>query len=204
MTIASVAGGEVPLEPRSLPAQAGTAPSEAPEEEQEIPASVRRYLDDEVLLATVRSSPPVTDVLHAEFNAIFLPGGHGRMRDFPGSEPLAHLVGRMFDQGRIVAAVCHGPAGLVTARRNDGRPTVQGRRVNDFTNSEEAGVGLADVVPFLLEDRLKELGGRWENGPDWQPYAVRDGNLVTGQNPQSSELVAKHVLAALREGSAAS
>ena len=125
------------------------------------------------------------------------------MWDLPESEALARLVGSMFDQGKIVAAVCHGPAGLVAARRRDGRPIVEGRRVNGFTNSEEDGVGLRDVVPFLLEDRLKELGGRFERGPDWQPFAVRDGNLVTGQNPQSSDLVARHVLDALRNARAA-
>ena len=124
------------------------------------------------------------------------------MWDLPQSEALARLVGSMYDQGRIVAAVCHGPAGLVSAKRADGRPVVDGRKVSGFTNSEEDGVGLSGVVPFLLEDRLKELGGRFERGPDWQPYGVRDGNLITGQNPQSSELVARLVLGALEETAA--
>ena len=124
------------------------------------------------------------------------------MWDLPQSEALARLVGSMYDQGRIVAAVCHGPAGLVSAKRADGRPVVDGRKVSGFTNSEEDGVGLSGVVPFLLEDRLSELGGRFERGPDWQPYGVRDGNLITGQNPQSSELVARLVLGALEETAA--
>jgi putative intracellular protease/amidase len=104
----------------------------------------------------------------------------------------------MFDQGKIVAAVCHGPAGLVKAKKQDGQPIVDGHRVSAFTNTEEEAVGLTKVVPFLLEDRLKELGGRFERGPDWQAFAVQDGNLITGENPQSSELVAQHVLTSLR------
>jgi putative intracellular protease/amidase len=103
----------------------------------------------------------------------------------------------VFDTGRIVSAVCHGPAGLVSVKRHDGRPLVEGKRVNSFTNSEEQAVGLAKVVPFLLQTRLSELGGRFEGGPDWQPKVVRDGNLITGQNPMSSDLLARTVIEAL-------
>jgi putative intracellular protease/amidase len=196
-TLASIRGGEVPFDPRSLPQTAGGGAGETPADRQEVPAPVARLLADEAAMAAVRSTRPVEAVAEREFDAIFLPGGHGTMWDLPESEPLARLVGAMFDQGKIVAAVCHGPAGLVSAKRADGRPLVEGRRVTAFTNSEEEGVGLKDAVPFLLEDRLKELGGRWEAAPDWQPHAVQDGNLITGQNPQSSELVAKAILAAL-------
>lgn len=203
VTLASVRGGEIPFDPRSLPSEAGEAPGEEPQDQQEVPASVRRFLEDGQAMSVARNSPGVKQFDAGAFDAIFLPGGHGTMWDLPESEALAQLVGSMFDQGRIVAAVCHGPAGLVPARRQDGRPIVEGRRVNGFTNTEEDGVGLSEVVPFLLEDRLKELGGRFERGPDWQPYAVRDGNLITGQNPQSSELVAQKVLEALKEAKAA-
>jgi putative intracellular protease/amidase len=110
---------------------------------------------------------------------------------------LARTIGSLFDSGKIVSAVCHGPAGLVSAKRSDGRSLVDGKRVNSFTNSEEKAVGLTEVVPFLLETRLRELGGRFEGGPEWQPFAVRDGNLITGQNPMSSELVARRVIDAL-------
>jgi putative intracellular protease/amidase len=202
VTLASIKGGEVPFDPRSLPAEAGQASGEKPAEQQEVPASVRRFLDDAEATSAARSTPAIDRVEAGSFDAVFLPGGHGTMWDLPESEALARTVGTAFDEGRIVAAVCHGPAGLVAARGRDGRPIVEGRRVNGFTNSEEEGVGLAEVVPFLLEDRLKELGGRFERGPDWQPYAVRDGNLITGQNPQSSSLVAQHVLAALGGGTA--
>jgi putative intracellular protease/amidase len=130
-------------------------------------------------------------------DAIYLPGGHGAMWDMPNNLPLARIVGSLFDTGRIVSAVCHGPAGLVSVKRHDGRPLVEGKRVNSFTNSEEQAVGLAKVVPFLLQTRLSELGGRFEGGPDWQPKVVRDGNLITGQNPMSSDLLARTVIEAL-------
>ncbi len=201
VTLASIRGGPIPFDPRSMPAQAGESTGEKRPEQRDIPASVHRFLSDERAMTAAQTSPAVANFSEGSgFDALFLPGGHGTMWDLPASEPLAGLVGAMFEQGRIVAAVCHGPAGLVTAKRRDGRPLVEGRRVNGFTNSEEDGVGLSQAVPFLLEDRLKELGGRFERGPDWQPYAVQDGNLITGQNPQSSELVARHVLDALRPG----
>jgi putative intracellular protease/amidase len=194
VTLASVGGGAIPLDPRSVPAQAGAGSAEG---QGELPESVHRFLADERAMAAAGGTPSVGEVDGAGFDAVFLPGGHGTMWDLPRSEALARLLGEAFDRDAVVAAVCHGPAGLVPARRRDGRPLVEGRRVSAFTNSEERGVGLHEVVPFLLEDRLKELGGRFERGPDWQPFAVRDGNLVTGQNPQSSALVARHVLEAL-------
>jgi putative intracellular protease/amidase len=197
VTLASVRGGAIPLDPRSVPAQAGAGSGEKPAEEQELPESVHRFLADERAMAAARGTPSVEEVDGSRFDAVFLPGGHGTMWDLPESGTLARLLGEAFDRGAVVAAVCHGPAGLVPARRRDGLPLAEGRRVSAFTNSEERAVGLHEVVPFLLEDRLKELGGRFERGPDWQPFAVRDGNLVTGQNPQSSGLVARHVLEAL-------
>jgi putative intracellular protease/amidase len=203
ITLASIRGGEIPFDPRSLPSEAGRAPGEEPPQEQGVPASVRRFLADETATNAAKQSLSVQDIANRTFDAILLPGGHGTMWDLPESQTLARMVGTMFDQGRIVAAVCHGPAGLVSAKRKDGRSIVEGLRVNGFTNSEENGVGLSAVVPFLLEDRLKELGGLFERGPDWQPYAVRDRNLITGQNPQSSELVARHVLAAFGKAEAA-
>lgn len=200
ITLASIKGGRIPFDPRSLPAEAGAGSGEGPAGQQEVPEAVRRFLADGRAMAAASNTPAVAGIEPAGFDAVFLPGGHGTMWDLPESEALARLVGTLFDQGGIVAAVCHGPAGLVSARRRDGRPIVEDRRVNGFTNSEERAVGLADVVPFLLEDRLKDLGGRFECGPDWQPFAVRDGNLITGQNPQSSALVAQHVLTAVASG----
>ncbi|MGQ9367001.1 DJ-1/PfpI family protein [Azospirillum sp. ST 5-10] len=200
VVLASVAGGEIPFDPRSLPAAAGGGGGEEPATEQAVPPSVHRFLGDRRAMEAARTTPSVTDVSGRPCDALFLPGGHGTMWDYPTSDTLALLVGSYLDDGRVVAAVCHGPAGLVAAKTGDGRPVVAGRRVSGFTDSEEQAVGLADVVPFLLERRLRELGGRFERGPDWQPFAVRDGTLITGQNPQSSELVAHHVLVALGLG----
>jgi putative intracellular protease/amidase len=197
ITLVSIKGGAIPWDPRSLPAEAGEGPGEKPEEQQEVPASVRRFLADDEAVQSARNSPALGSVDAHFFDAVFLPGGHGPMWDAANDKTLARVVGSMFDGGKVVAAVCHGPAGLVKARQKDGRSIIDGRRVSCFTNTEEAAVGLTAVVPFLLEDRLKELGGRFERGSDWQPFAVVDGNLITGQNPQSSELVAGHVLSSL-------
>jgi putative intracellular protease/amidase len=120
------------------------------------------------------------------------------MWDLTRDERLHALLGRTFDEGKVVAAVCHGPAALVGVKLSSGQPLVAGRRVAGFSDEEEQAVGLAAVVPFLLESKLKELGGRYERGPTWAPFAVRDGKLVTGQNPASSVRVAEEVLAALQ------
>ena len=203
ITLASIRGGSIPIDPRSIPAGAGQPRGEQPEGLQEVPASVRRFLGDPRAMEAARVSVPVDYIADEQFDAVLLPGGHGAMWDMPESHGLARLVGLHFEKGKVVAAVCHGPAGLVSAKRGDGRPIVEGRRVNCFTNTEEKAVGLAEVVPFLLEDRMTELGGKIERGRDWHPYAVRDRNLITGQNPQSSALVARHMLEALGIGARA-
>ena len=195
VTLVSIKGGAIPWDPRSLPAE---GPGAKPGGQMEAPASVRRFLSDEKALQIARNSPALSSVEADAFDAIFLPGGHGPMWDAANDETLARVVGTMFDEGKVVAAVCHGPAGLVKARQKNGHPIVEGRRVSAFTNTEEEAVGLTAVVPFSLENRLKELGGQFERAPDWQPFAVKDGNLITGQNPQSSEAVARHVLASLK------
>ncbi|MCB8821963.1 type 1 glutamine amidotransferase family protein [Microvirga rosea] len=109
------------------------------------------------------------------------------MWDAANDETLARVIGSMFDQGKVVAAVCHGPAGLVKVKRQDRRPIVDGRRVSAFTNTEEEAVGLTAVVPFLLEDQHKEIGGRFERGPDWHPFAVQDGNLNDDPDARRSD-----------------
>ena len=188
VTVASIRGGEIPFDPRST----GKEKSDVP-----VPATARRFLQDSDAMTAAKHSLSVDEVDAASPDAIYLPGGHGAMWDMPNSLRLARIVGSLFDTGRIVSAVCHGPAGLVSVKRHDGRPLVEGKRVNSFTNSEEKAVGLAKVVPFLLQTRLSELGGRFEGGPDWQPKVVRDGNLITGQNPMSSDLLARTVIEAL-------
>ena len=190
VTIASIQGGPVPIDARSV-----NAPGEND-------ASVERYLADEALKAEVAATPAFTAIDPDGYDALFLPGGHGTMFDYPVSEGLAHLVERFDRAGKVVAAVCHGPAGLVAARKADGTPFVAGRKVAAFTDSEERAVGLENAVPFLLESRLKELGAAHQGGPDFKPYAVRDGRLVTGQNPASATRTAELVMEALRPAAA--
>lgn len=188
VTVGSIKGREIPFDPRST----GEEQSELP-----VPETSRRFLQDPNAMAAAKDSRSIDEFDTASFDAIYLPGGHGAMWDMPNSATLARMIASLFDAGKIVSAVCHGPAGLISAQRGDGRPLVEGKRLNSFTNSEEKALGLTNVVPFLLETRLRELGGRFESGPDWQPFAVRDGNLITGQNPMSAELLARRVIEAL-------
>ncbi|WP_207482244.1 type 1 glutamine amidotransferase domain-containing protein [Arenibaculum pallidiluteum] len=198
VTLASIAGGEIPFDPASLPAPAAK-PGEEPAGGQEVPESVRRFLADEDAMRLARTSASIHQLAGLGFDALFMPGGHGTMWDYPGNEKLAEMIVTADEEGKVVAAVCHGPACLTGVTMRGGRPLVEGRRVTAFTDAEEEAVGLSKVVPFLLESRLRDLGARFESTGPWQPFAVRDGRLVTGQNPQSSELVARHVIEALRE-----
>jgi putative intracellular protease/amidase len=190
VTIASIAGGSVPVDARSV----------GPAGQND--ASVERYLADAALQAEVAATPAFTRLDPERYDALFLPGGHGTMFDYPTSEALARLVERFDRTGKVVAAVCHGPAGLVAARKPDGTPLVAGRRIAAFTDSEERAVGLDQAVPFLLESRLRELGALHEGAPDFVPFAVRDGTLVTGQNPASAAPTAALVMEALGHSAA--
>jgi putative intracellular protease/amidase len=194
VTVASIKGGKIPFDPRSTGEEGA---------DQAVPAAALRFLGDPDAMAAAKRSRSIDEVDAGSFEVIFMPGGHGAMWDMPNSAALGQAVASLFDAGKVVAAVCHGPAGLASAKQRNGRPLVDGKRVNSFTNSEESAVGLTEVVPFLLETRLRELGGRFECGPDWQPFAVRDGNLITGQNPMSSELVARRIIEALETRAAA-
>lgn len=180
--IASILGGPAPHDPGSL----------GPKR----PASVERFVNSASAMAQVADSKVVVPAMADQYRLFFLPGGHGTMWDFPQSGALATLLGLAFDRGAAIGAVCHGPSGLIAAKRADGKSILHDKHVNSFTNAEEAAVGLTDVVPFLLETRIRDLGGLFENAPNFQPYAVRDGQLVTGQNPMSSAAVADELLAA--------
>ncbi|MCV3270134.1 type 1 glutamine amidotransferase domain-containing protein [Roseobacter sinensis] len=193
VTVASIKGGAIPVDQRSVAAKGDND------------ASVERYLEDAETQGLVEASAPITAVLDtiSAFDAIFLPGGHGTMFDYPQSAELAQLIETFDRAGKVVAAVCHGPAGLVSARTPDGAPLVSGRTIAAFTDSEERAVGLQDAVPFLLETKLRELGATVSTAPDFQAHAVRDGQLVTGQNPASAKMTAALVLEALAERAAA-
>ncbi len=124
----------------------------------------------------------------------FYQGGHGTMFDLPNNKKLQELLRDFFEEGKIVAAVCHGPAGLVGATLSNGQPLVAGKRVNAFTDREEADTGLRDQLPFLLESKIRELGAIFVAAPNWSTHFEVDGNLITGQNPQSTLAVTKAVI----------
>ncbi len=179
VTVASPLGGSIPLDPRSEP-----KPEEAPKT-----AVAREALQDTRLLSDVRS---------ADFDAIFIPGGHGAMFDLSQDETLQRLLGELATDDKVIASVCHGPAGLVQARKADGTPLVAGKTITAFTNNEEEVGGLGPLMPFLLESRLRELGGQFVVKPKWSDHVERDGNLITGQNPQSSRSITEAVIEALK------
>ncbi|KAF7600113.1 MAG: glutamine amidotransferase [Candidatus Dactylopiibacterium carminicum] len=188
--VASIAGGKVPIDPNSVAAEGKN------------PASVERFLKDAATRAKLDGSQKIDTLKSAGYDAVFMPGGHGTMWDLPASDRLAKLLTEAWGEGKVIAAVCHGPAGLVNAKDEKGQPLVAGRRAAAFTNTEEVAAGMDKTVPFALETRIRALGARYESGPDFQPFAVRDGRLVTGQNPASSEKVAELVLQAVRESAA--
>ncbi|MGO0788582.1 type 1 glutamine amidotransferase domain-containing protein [Herbaspirillum seropedicae] len=185
VVVASTAGGRAPIDPGSV----------KPRGEND--AIVERMLADAQLQEVIAHTRPLGELTVEGFDAVFFPGGHGTMWDLPSDTNVKAIVEAAYAGGKFVASVCHGAAGLVSAVRADGKPMVQGLRVNSFTDAEEREVGLASVVPFLLESRLRELGGVFEGTDNWQVFAIRDGQLITGQNPQSSERVAEMLLEAL-------
>jgi putative intracellular protease/amidase/ketosteroid isomerase-like protein len=160
----------------------------------------REFLDDPRIAAQLAATPGADEVKATGYDAVLFAGGHGTMWDFPTSAPLAALARDIYERGGVVGAVCHGPAALVNVVLSDGSHLIDGRAVAAFTNSEERAVGLTDVVPFALQTRLTELGARHSAAPDFQPWVIRDGRLVTGQNPASARGVALAMLAALANG----
>ncbi|HEU4537166.1 MAG TPA: type 1 glutamine amidotransferase domain-containing protein, partial [Polyangiaceae bacterium] len=135
----------------------------------------------------------------AAYDAVFYAGGHGTMWDFPDDAALARIAAAVYERGGVVAAVCHGPAGLVNVKLSSGEWLVAGREVAAFTNDEERAVGLAEVVPFLLADRLVERGARHRPAPNFQANVVVSGRLVTGQNPASARGVGDAIVALLAD-----
>ena len=184
--IASVAGGEPPADPASAEGDAVTD-------------AVRRFRDDDAAMKALKNSAAVETVRADAYRVVFLPGGHGTMWDLPATPAVGELVAAAFDAGAVVGAVCHGPAGLTGATLASGRPLVEGRRVAGFTDAEERAVGLEGVVPFPLETRLRELGAEFVGGDDFAVNALRDGRLVTGQNPASSAKVGELLVEALND-----
>lgn len=189
--LASIMGGKPPHDPGSLHDKAS-----------ENAGSVMRFLHDEEAMRKLSNTRSVEQINASGYSAIYLPGGHGTMWDFAQSQPLGEVVSRMYQAGKPVAAVCHGPAGLIAAHDAMGQPIMKHRRINCFTNDEEIAVGKDKVVPFLLETALRELNGKFESSGKFEPHVVQDGNLITGQNPASAEGVANAVIKQLRENAA--
>jgi len=182
ITIASPKGGQPPLDPKS-------------DEPDFQTAATARFKDDKDAQAALAGSLKLSDISPGDYDAVFYPGGHGPLWDLTEDRNSISLIEEMYAAGKTVAAVCHAPAVFRHTEAPDGSPLVEGKSVTGFSNSEEAAVELTDIVPFLLEDELQVIGANYSKSSDWHPYVVTDGNLVTGQNPASSEGVAQALLA---------
>lgn len=178
VSVASVQGGKAPIDPRSNPTS----------EQKETWAEAIQSLDN---------TAPVASIKAADFDAVFIPGGHGTMFDFPNSKNLHKALRDFAEQDKVIAAMCHGPASLVGVTLEDGTPLLAGRTLTSFTNDEEAAAGIIDKMPFLLETRLRKLGAKFVEKPNWSDHVQVDGKLITGQNPQSSKSTALAVINAL-------
>ncbi|MET0946252.1 MAG: type 1 glutamine amidotransferase domain-containing protein [Flavobacterium sp.] len=185
VVIATPNGGQAPIDPKSNDLSFQT------------PATKRFYADQKAQNA-LASTVKITSVKQKDFKAVFYPGGHGPMWDLATDKNSIKLIQDFYNNSKPIAFVCHAPAALVNVKDKSGKYLIAGKKVTGFTNTEEAAVGLTKVVPFLLEDKLKERGGKYSQGSDWSSYVVEDGLLLTGQNPQSSEEVATKLLSKIK------
>ena len=185
VTLASPKGGQPPLDPKS------NEPANQTDQ-------TRRFENDPAALEALAHTVRLDGVDIADFDTVFYPGGHGPLWDLAEDEDSVNLIQNTLRSGKPIALVCHAPGVLRHVTNEDGTPLVRAHRVTGFANSEEEGVGLVEVVPFLVEDELRGLGGDYSKIGDWQPYVVEDGLLITGQNPASSSSAADALLAKLR------
>lgn len=186
ITLASPKGGQPPIDPKSA----------EPESQTE---ATRRFDKDEALKKQLAATKKLSEVSAADFDAIFYPGGHGPMWDLNKDPQSIALIEDFWKAGKPVAAVCHAPSALLQVKDQKGEPLVKGKKVTGFTNEEEDAVQLTNVVPFLLEDELKNKGGIYSKKEKFASYVVQDGMLITGQNPASSEGVAETLLKVLKQ-----
>lgn len=185
LTLASPKGGQPPLDPKSDEPDAQTAATD-------------RFRKDAAAQSALASTALLSSVRADDYDAVFYPGGHGPLWDLAEDKNSIALIEALYKAGKPVAAVCHAPGVLRHVKDADGQPLVKGKRVTGFTNSEEEAVQLTNVVPFLVEDMLREKGGIYSKADDWASYTVTDGLLLTGQNPASSEATAEALLAKLK------
>jgi len=186
ITLASPKGGQPPIDPKSAEPGAQTD-------------ATKRFNGDAALQEALASTKKLSGVRAADFDAVFFPGGHGPLWDLATDTDSIRLIEDFWKAEKPVAAVCHAPAVLLNVKDEAGVPLVKGKKVTGFTNTEEEAVQLTHVVPFLLEDELKNKGGDYSRQQDWASYVVQDGLLITGQNPASSEEAAKALLALLKK-----
>ena len=185
ITIATPKGGAAPIDPSSDSPDAATAATD-------------RFNKDADAKSKIAHTNKLSDMNVDDFDAVFYPGGHGPLWDLTNDKTSISLIEKFNNQKKPIAFVCHAPAVLRDVKNEDGTRLVKGKKVTGFSNSEESAVGLTEVVPLLLEDMMIENGAHYSNGDDWAVYAVQDGNLITGQNPASSELVAEKLLKSLK------
>jgi putative intracellular protease/amidase len=184
LTIASPKGGQPPVDPKS----------EAPDAQT---VATKRFYSDYDVIDKVAHTVKLSEVNEGDFDAVFYPGGHGPLWDLANDEQSITLIENFYKHNKPVAFVCHAPSALVNVKAPNGEPLVKDKEITGFSNSEEEAVKLTKVVPFLLEDELKKLGGLYSSGPDWGVYVKTDGLLITGQNPASSAEAAKQLLGLL-------
>ncbi|MCU7549423.1 type 1 glutamine amidotransferase domain-containing protein [Chitinophagaceae bacterium LB-8] len=186
ITLASPKGGLPPIDPKSSDPGAQTD-------------ATRRFENDQALRQQLANTKKLSEVNADDFDAVFFPGGHGPLWDLSSDEHSIKLIEKFWSSNKPIAAVCHAPAVLLNAKEKNGEPLVKGKNVTGFTNTEEEAVQLTNVVPFLLEDELKKKGGLYSKKENWASYVVKDGLLITGQNPASSEDAAHQLLQLLKK-----
>jgi putative intracellular protease/amidase len=186
ITIASPKGGQPPVDPKSEIPGAQTA-------------ATMRFDHDKALKERLAHTLPLNTVNEMHYDAVFYPGGHGPLWDLANDSASITLIEDFYAHHKPVAFVCHAPGVLMKVKLPDGKPLVKGKAVTGFSNTEEEAVHLTGVVPFLVEDELKKLGGNYSKGPDWGSYVLKDGLLITGQNPASSEEAARLLLKTISE-----
>lgn len=186
ITIASPKGGHPPIDPSS------TEPANQT-------AATHRFDKDDDLQALLAQTKKLSEVSADDFDAVFYPGGHGPLWDLSKDKDSIELIQMFWADKKPVAAVCHAPSVLLHVKDKSDQPLLKGKNVTGFTNTEEAAVGLTEVVPFLLEDELRNNGGIYSKKEDWASYVVTDGLLITGQNPASSKAAADKLLELLKE-----
>jgi putative intracellular protease/amidase len=185
ITLATPKGGKAPIDPTSDTEDAATE-------------STKRFHKDEEAQERINTTHKLSEINAADYDAVFYPGGHGPLWDLAQDKTSIKLIETFNAQKKPIAFVCHAPAALKNVNGADGEALVKGKKVTGFTNTEEKAVELVDVVPFLVEDMLRENGGIYSKGDDWSEYVLQDGNLITGQNPASSKLVAEKLFAAVK------